>query len=312
MQKVLDALTGLEGKPIEELSPSEARRQPTSVDAISKIRQDAGKNFLPNDKIIVRETSIPGPISQIPTFIYTPPGKGPFPVLVYYHGGGFVLADTKSYDASIRALVKGAKAIVVSVDYHQAPEHKFPAAPNDAFAAYKWVLKHAKEFNGDPKRVAVAGESAGGNLATVVALMARDNKIKMPLHQLLIYPVVSNNVNSPSYEDNANAKPLNKDMMKWFFKHYDGDPKNPYAVPMNAASLRGLPSTSIIAAEIDPLLSEGKGYADRLKEDGVKVSYKKYPGVTHEFFGMGSVVPAAKDAQIFASENLKMAFAQAK
>jgi acetyl esterase len=202
-----------------------------------------------------------------------------------------------------------ANAIMVAVDYHQAPEHKFPAAPNDAYAAYTWTLEHAKEINGDPARVAVGGESAGGNLATVVSMMARDKKAQMPVHQLLVYPVANDDMTTPSYKKNAEAKPLNKAMMAWFFKHYAGDPKNAYALPMKAASLKGLPSATVITAEIDPLLSEGKLYADRLKKDGVAVSYKEYKGVTHEFFGMGAVVPLAKDAEQFAADALKKAFA---
>ena len=152
-----------------------------------------------------------------------------------------------------------ANAVIVSPDYHRAPENKFPAAPDDAYATYSWVLEHAKEINGDPLRVAVGGESAGGNLATVVSMMARDKKAKMPLHQLLVYPVVSDDMTRPSYMTNANAKPLNKPMMAWFFKHYGADPSSPSALPIKAASLKGLPPATIIAAEIDPLLSEGVG-----------------------------------------------------
>jgi acetyl esterase len=198
--------------------------------------------------------------------------------MMYYHGGGFVIADTKVYEASPRALAKMANAIMVSVDYRQAPEHKFPAAPNDAYAAYQWTLEHAKEFNGDPMRVAVGGESAGGNLATVVSMMARDKKVALPVHQLLVYPVVNDDMNTPSYQRNANAKPLNKAMMAWFFKHYGGDPKSPYALPMKADSLKGLPPATIVAAEIDPLLSEGKAYADKLKKDGVPVELQGIHG----------------------------------
>lgn len=308
MQKVLDALASLGGKPIETLSPEEARKQPTPADAVKKVLSEAGKSTDPEAGVTVTDMKVPGSIGDIPVHIYTPEGKGPFPVMVYYHGGGFVIADTKTYDASPRALAKGAKAIMVSVDYHQAPENKFPAAANDAYAAYTWVLKHAQEFNGDPKRVAVGGESAGGNLATVVSLMARDKKETPPVHQLLVYPVVDNDMTRPSYVKNAEAKPLNKPMMQWFFKHYQGDPTNPYALPIKAESLKGLPSATVIAAEIDPLLSEGKAYADRLKKDGVKVTYKEYKGVTHEFFGMGAVVPKAKHAEELASSQLKKAF----
>lgn len=311
MQKVLDALASLGGKPIETLTPEEARKQPTPADAVKKVLQGMGKGAEPEPGVTVKDMTVPGPIGDIPVHVYTPEGKGPFPVMVYYHGGGFVIADTKTYDASPRALAKMAKAIMVSVDYHQAPEHKFPAAANDAYAAYQWVLAHAKEINGDPGKVAVGGESAGGNLATVVSMMARDKKETMPVHQMLIYPVVNNDMTNASYKRNEQAKPLNKPMMEWFFKHYlakpeDGD--NPYAVPMNATTLKGLPSATVITAEIDPLLSEGKAYADRLKKDGVKVSYKEYKGVTHEFFGMGAVVPKAMDAEKFAADHLKKAF----
>lgn len=311
MQKVLDALASLGGKPIETLTPEEARKQPTPADAVKKVLQGMGRSSEPEAGVTVKDMTVPGPIGDIPIHVYTPEGKGPFPVMVYYHGGGFVIADTKTYDASPRALAKMANAIMVAVDYHQAPEHKFPAAANDAYAAYAWVLKNAGQFNGDPGKVAVGGESAGGNLATVVSMMARDKKEAMPVHQLLVYPVVDNDMTNASYKRNEAAKPLNKPMMEWFFKHYSAKPEdasNPYAVPMKAASLKGLPSATVITAEIDPLLSEGKAYADRLKKDGVKVSYKEYKGVTHEFFGMGAVVPKAMDAEKFAAAQLKKSF----
>lgn len=310
MQKVIDTLGTLGGKPIETLTPEEARKQPTPADAVKKVLADAGKSTAPEPGVSVKQMMIAGPAGDFPIHVFTPEGKGPFPVLVYFHGGGFVIADTKVYEASPRALSKMAQAVVVSADYHRAPEHKFPAAPNDAYAAYNWVLAHAKEINGDAARVAVGGESAGGNLATVVSMMARDKKVAIPVHQLLVYPVVNDDMNTPSYKKYADAKPLNKAMMGWFFKHYGGDPKNPYALPMKAPSLKGLPSATVITAEIDPLLSEGKAYANRLKKDGVPVVYKHYDGVTHEFFGMGAVVPLAKEAEQFAADELKKAFAK--
>jgi len=312
MQKVLNAQASLKPKPIETLTPEEARKQPTPADGVKKVLADSGKPAAPEAGVTVKDMTIGSGDASFPIHIYTPEGKGPFPVMVYYHGGGFVIADTKVYDATPRALARMANAIMVSVDYRRAPEHTFPAAPNDAFAAYQWVLAHAREINGDPARVAVGGESAGGNLATVVSMMARDKKVALPLHQLLVYPIVNDDMNTASYKTNANAKPLNKPMMAWFFKHYGGDPKNPYALPMKATSLKGLPPATIVAAEIDPLLSEGKAYADKLKKDGVAVSYKEYSGVTHEFFGMGAVVPKAKEAEQFAADELKKAFAAKK
>lgn len=308
MQKVLDAMASLKPKPIETLSPEEARKQPTAADAVKKVLTDEGRSTAPEAGVTMKTLSVQGKGGSFPVHVFTPEGKGPFPVIVYYHGGGFVIADTKVYEASVRALAKQAKAIVVSADYRRAPEHKFPTQPDDAFAAYQWAIAHAKEWNGDPMRVAVAGESAGGNLATVVSMMARDQKVQLPVHQLLVYPVVNDDMNNASYKTNANAKPLNKAMMGWFFKHYGADPKNPTALPMKAASLKGLPPATVITAEIDPLMTEGKAYADRLKQEGVPVNYRHYTGMTHEFFGMGAVVPKAADAQKFAADELTKAF----
>jgi acetyl esterase len=311
MQAVLDALASLNGKPIPTLSAPEARLQPTPTDAVVTLLQNQGELLNPQAVASILHLKIPGPIGEIPLNVYMPNGHGPFPVIVYFHGGGFVIADTKVYESSIRALVNGAEAIVVSVDYHRAPEYKFPNQPNEAYAAYKWVVNNAAQINGDPKRVAVAGESAGGNLAAVVSLMARDHKETMPIHQLLIYPVVDNKMSNSSYALNANAKPLDLEMMKWFFKHYvkqPSDANNPYALPNKAKSLKSLPPTTLITAEIDPLMCEGKDFAERLTSEGVPVAYQHYEGVTHEFFGMAAVLDEAKAAQAFVSGELKKAF----
>ncbi len=315
MQKVLDALGSLGGKPIDTLTPAEARKQPTPADAVKKLLTQDKKSTAPEPVASVKHMTITGPHGAIPIHVYTPKGKGPFPVMVYYHGGGWVIADTKTYDASPRALANGAEAIMVAVDYHRAPEFKFPVAHDDSFAAYQWVLAHAKEINGDPTRVAVGGESAGGNLATAVALMARDKGVAMPIYQLLVYPITNYAFDTPSYMANAAAKPLNKPMMEWFFKQYMKSPEdgtNPYLSPLQAKSLKGLPPATVITVEIDPLMSEGKAYADRLTAEGIAVNYKNYAGVTHEFFGMGAVVPLAKEAEALASSDLKKAFAKTK
>lgn len=310
MQKVIDALVSLGGKPIETLSPEEARQQPTPTDAVKKLLAESGHQ--PAAELHTKTTiSIPGgPLGSVPAQVYTPHGEGPFPVILYFHGGGFVIADTKTYEASIIALAQGVQAIVVSLDYHQAPEHQFPTQPNEAFAAYQWLLAHAEEINGDRKRIAVAGESAGGNLAAVVSLMARDKDVDLPVHQLLIYPVVNNNVFNSSYIENANAKPLNAAMMNWFFKHYSEpiDAYSSYALPDKASSLKDLPPATVITAEIDPLHEEGKEFAERLESDGVPVAYRHYTGVVHEFFGMADVVAKAREAQVFAIAELRKAF----
>lgn len=311
MQLVLDTLDSLGGKPIETLSPEEARTQPTPADAVQKILKERGQSPAAAE-VTSRVISIPGgPLNDIPAYVYTPAGSGPFPVILFFHGGGFVIGDTKAYEASIMALAQGAQAVVVSPDYHLAPEHRYPTQPNEAFATYQWLLKHAGELNGDHKRIAVAGESAGGNLAAVVSLMARDKDVDLPVHQLLIYPVVNNNVFTASYIENANAKPLNASMMNWFFKHYSEpiDAFSDYALPDKAESLKDLPPATIITAEIDPLYEEGKDFAERLESEGIPVAYRHYTGVTHEFFGMADVVAKAREAQVFAIGELRKAFA---
>lgn len=314
MQTVLDALASLGGKPIEELTPEEARRQPTPTDAVMKLLRDRGLSTEPEPVGNIRRISIPGgPVGDIPAYVYSPLGSGPFPVIVYFHGGGFVIANTQVYEASIRALVNQTNAIVVSVDYHLAPEHPFPTQSNEAYLAYIWVMNHAHELGGDASRVAVAGESAGGNLAAVVSLMARDNHEPTPLHALLVYPLLNNNMMNVSYRLNGNAKPLNAAMMKWFFKYYSTLPEsfNEYALPAKADTLGGFPPTTIITAEIDPLQEEGRDFAERLEQVGVPVTHRDYAGVTHEFFGMAPVLTKAREAQAFAAGELRKAFATA-
>ena len=255
--------------------------------------------------------TIAGANGSIPIRIYTPKGDGPFPVILYFHGGGWVIADLDTYDASPRALANGSNAIVVSSHYRQAPEHKFPAAHDDAHAAYKWVLENAQEFNGDPKRVALVGESAGGNLAASVSILAREHKMQMPLHQVLIYPIADNETDKASYIENAKAKPLDLAGMQWFFKQYlktPADGENRLISLLDEKNLKGLPPTTVITAQIDPLRSEGSAYVQALKKAGVKTRYQNYKGVTHEFFGMGAVVDKAKEAQKFAAQGLKEAF----
>lgn len=307
MQAVLDQLAALGPKPIETLSPDQARRQPTPADAVKSLLKKQGKSTAPEPVAKVEDRSIKGAAGSIPARIYWPNGSGPFPIVLYIHGGGWVIADIDTYDSSARALTNAAQAVVVSTHYRQGPESKFPAAHDDSFAAYRWMLDNAKSLNADPSRPMVAGESAGGNLAMVVSMRARDEKLTMPMHQLLVYPIAGNDMNTPSYKENAMAKPLNKPMMEWFFKHYlrnTQDMADPRIDLVNAKNLKGLPSTTIINAQIDPLRSEGEMLAAKLRGAGVTVRQKTYDGVTHEFFGMGAVVDKAKNAVAFAAEGL--------
>lgn len=314
MQAVLDQLAALGGNPIATLTAKEARKQPTPADAVKALLKAQNKSTAPEPVADVDNRSIDGPGGKIKIRIYTPVGVGAMPVVVYYHGGGFVIADLDTYDSSPRALANAAGAIVVSSHYRQGPENKFPAAHEDAFAAYQWTLAHAAEFGGDPARVAVAGESAGGNLAVAVALMAHEQGAQMPVHQLLIYPVAGSDMNTPSYLENAEAKPLNKAMMAWFFSNAatPADAANPHLGILETSNLGKLPPTTLITAQIDPLRSEGETLALKLKAAGVAVDYRNFDGVTHEFFGMGAVVPKAKDAVAFAAQGLKASFAKMK
>ncbi len=304
MAVVIEKLGSMGGKPIETLTAEEARRQPTPTDAVMAVMKE-------------HNMPVPTPTSDttgkdigngVHVRIYTPKGaNGPLPVILYIHGGGWVIADNNVYDASARGICEGVGAAVVSVEYRKGPEHKFPTAHNDAFAAYQWVLANAASFKGDPKRVALLGESAGGNMACNVSIMARDKGIQMPLYQVLVYPVAQDNMNTESYTKYAMAKPLNKAMMSWFGRMYLANPAQMADPRMSLvkANLKGLPATTIINAEIDPLADDGKMLADKLQEAGVSVDRKVYDGVVHEFFGMAAVVPDAKDAQKYASGKLK-------
>ncbi len=312
MAVVLKKLQDLGAKPLETLSVEEARTQPTPGDAVVAVLKDQGKSP-PMPAVKKQDMTYPIADGAQPIRIYTPEnaGEGPLPVIVYYHGGGWVIADIDTYEASALALATKTGAIVASVEYRHAPEHKFPAAHEDSFAAYKWVLENAGSFGGDPARIALAGESAGGNLAANVAIMARDENLQAPLHMLLVYPVAGTDMNTPSYIANQNAIPLSKGGMEWFVKHVLAKPEDGESPMLNLttkADLNGLPPATIITAEIDPLLSEGKMLSDKLQEAGVETNYQNNDGVTHEFFGMDAVLDDAKRAQDVAAEDLKKAF----
>ena len=311
MKAVLDKLASMNPKPLPQLTAEEARRQPTPADAVKAVLEADGRGAKPEAVAKVQDVQIAGAEGQIPARIYTPEGTGPMPVVVYYHGGGWVIANLDVYDSSPRALANLTKAIFVSVEYRQGPEHKFPAAHEDAFAAYKWVLENAKSFGGDPARVAVAGESAGGGLAAAVSLMARDRKARMPLAELLVYPIAGYDFTTPSYKENEKAKPLDKAGMQWFFKQYLNSPKDGQdpRISLVKADLHGMPPTTIITAQIDPLRSEGQQLAKNLEKAGVKVESKTYDGVTHEFFGMGAAIAEAKEAEQFGADGLRKALA---
>ncbi len=317
MQAVLDALAGLGGKPIETLDVAEARKQPTPTDAVMAVLKRQGRDTSPTamvPEVASDDRTIPGPAGPLPVRIYTPTGSGPFPVVVYFHGGGWVLADKNVYDGGARGIAKQTNAIVVSVDYRLAPEAKFPAQHDDALATYQWAAANAASLGGDPRRLAIAGESAGGNLALATAIAARDQRLVAPVHVLAVYPIAqASDFATLSYNDSATAKPLNKAMMGWFADTTFGKPgdKSDPRVDLVHADLRGLPPVTLINARIDPLRSDGDMLAAALGKAGVKVDHRIYDGVTHEFFGMAAVVAKARDAQAHAGQALKASFTAA-
>jgi len=312
MAAVIEKLSSYGDKPIETLTPAQARKNHTPTDAVMDLMKE-NHISTPVSTVDTTGKDIPVAGGKIHLRIYTPKnGTSPFPAIVYYHGGGFVIANLDVYDASARGMAMQTGAVVISVAYRLAPEYKFPTAHKDAFSAYEWVVKNATALHADPKKIAVMGESAGGNLAANVSIMALKSKTALPVCQILVYPVAGSNMSTPSYLKNAAAKPLNKPMMMWFVKNYLNsmdeaiDPR----INLVGANLKGLEPTTIITAEIDPLQSEGKTLAGELKGAGVQVDSKNYDGVTHEFFGMATVVPEAKAAQAYAVDQLKKAFAK--
>lgn len=315
MKAVLQAQASLHPKPIEKLSPEEARLQPSPADGAKLVMRQQGKDPNASMGIATKNISIPGPDGDITARVYRPKNTAGqrLPVIVYYHGGGFVIADINTYDSTPRAMAKLVNAVVVSVEYRHAPENRFPAAHEDAFNAYRWIADNTSRIGGDANRIAVMGESAGGNLAIDTAIKARDTGVKEPVYEVLVYPVAGTDLNTPSYEENANAKPLNRPMMAWFVNNTISSPadkKDPRLDIVDYADLRDLPPTTVITAEIDPLRSEGLHLASKLTASGVEVENRTYAGVTHEFFGMGSVVAKAKQAEMDAAEDLKAAFDQ--
>nr|WP_197064297.1 alpha/beta hydrolase [Methylobacterium sp. ZNC0032] len=312
MAKVLSVLAGLGGKPIESLEPSEARKQPTPTDAVMKIIKDAKLDVKPHEGLKVSNQRF-ADMGNLRTRWYVPENatkESNLPIIVFFRGGGWVIADLDVYDATPSALAKKTGAAVVSVDYPMGPENKFPAAHDEAIEAYKYVLKNAKDWGYNPEKVALVGESAGGNLAINTAIAARDQNLTKPVAIVSVYPVTTTSMDTPSKKEQAAAKPLNTPMMAWFVKNATDGAGNLQDPRLNlvTANLKGLPPTTVINAEIDPLKSDGDMIVEKLKANGVATEHKLYSGVTHEFFGMDAVVAKAKEAQDFAVMQIKKGF----
>jgi acetyl esterase/lipase len=311
MLAVVEQLGAFEQPPFPEMTGFQARNAKTPAEAVVALLMKTGHGPMPPKTDIGHRVLPVGSDDGTLVRTYTPlEGDGPFPVIVYYHGGGWVIADLDTYEPSAAALAAKTGAVVVSVAYRQAPEHTYPTAHDDAFAAYEWVVNNAAELNGDASRIAVAGESAGGNLAVATAMRARDEVVALPVHILSVYPIADGDVQSPSYDAYAKAVPLNRPAMEWFFDYYTPNWRTedyPW-VNLIDADLSSLPPTTIINAEIDPLAAEGETLAERLEAAGVEAERRLYPGVTHEFFGMAALLEQAVEAQGYAASRLKSAF----
>ena len=265
------------GTPMHLQSPDEARATMLAQSAA------LGK---PEAVAKVENRTVPGRDVDIPLRIYTPAAEGPLPGLVFFHGGGWVIGSIDTHDNLCRSIANAASCVVVSVEYRLAPEHKFPAGIEDAYSATCWTAEHADRLGIDRQRIAVGGDSAGGNLAAVVSLMARDRQGPRLALQVLLYPITDRDLDTPSYLKYADGYLLTRDGMAWFWNHYlpEGvSPHLPYVSPLRAEDLRNLPPALVITAECDPLCDEGNAYAKRLEEAGVPVTLSCYPGMIHGF-----------------------------
>jgi acetyl esterase len=306
IQRVLQVMAEANLKPIEAMTPAEARAQ---MEATAQSRKAE-----PLPVARVEEQMVPGPADSIRLRLYWPNAAAPAPAIVYYHGGGHVIGSLDTHDLVARNLCAGTDALVASVDYRMGPEHKFPAAVEDSFAALKWVHAHANELGADPDRIGVHGDSAGANLAAVVALMARDAGGPRLRLQSLVYPVTDYSLAGDSYERFAEGYGvLTRQAMVWFRNHYLRTPKDAEdwrASPIKAASLAGVAPAIVVTAECDVLHDDGEGYAEALRRAGVPVEYKEYSGMIHAFFGMVPVVDDAMNAQRTVWTAFKRVFAR--
>lgn len=311
VQNLLGMIAAMDGPPPAEQTPAEVRAAYAMLSSLTA----------KEDVAAVEDRVIPGPAGDIPVRVYRPAGtaagaEGGLPgVLVYFHGGGWSIGSIETHDPVCRPLANGSGAVVVSVEYRLAPEHPFPAGYDDALAAVRWVAAHGDDLGVDSGRLAVGGDSAGANLATVAAQQLRDSGPPIAF-QLLVYPTVDMTLSFPSMEENGEGKLLTKDMMLWFRANYIGPPgaadeRDPRYSPLHAPAeaLSGLPPALVITAEYDPLRDEGDAYAEALRAAGVDVAHTRVDGVVHGFFSLRDVIPEGKVAVDRACEALARALA---
>lgn len=286
--QLLEQIAAIDRPPMTEQAPQAVRESYAAMAAL---------DVRPAEPAVTEDRTIEGPGGEIPVRIYRPAADGPLPVVVYFHGGGFVIGGIETHDGLCQQLATGVRAVVVSVDYRLAPEHPFPAAVEDAEAATSWAREHAGELGGDPARIAVGGDSAGGNLAAVTARRLRDAGSHPIGFQLLFYPVTDFVGAHPSHVENGEGYMLTSEMMDWFKLHYLGgsDPAHPDASPLHAEDLSGLPPALVITAEFDPLRDEGEAYAARLVDAGVEARASRHAGMIHGFVSLGGLIERAQE-----------------
>lgn len=303
VKKLLEYFESRDVPPTDEMTVDEARKSYEAMCSQLNKKEEVYQ---------VEDIAIKGYKSNIGLRVYTPEGEGPHPALVYYHGGGWVIGNLNTHDAFCRSVTNQAHCVVIAVDYSLSPEAKFPVAVEDSYLAAKWVNEHALELNIDPERIAVGGDSAGGNLATVVSYLARERKSPSIMYQLLIYPSVGGEI-TDSMIKYSEGYHLTKGTMKWFREKYFSDPKemeDPLASPILIDSLEGMPPAYIMTAEYDPLVDGGEAYANRLKNAGVETEYVCCEGLIHGFITMTEAIDDAKKAITNLSSALNKAFSK--
>jgi len=292
VRSLLEAIEAQGDPPLETLPVAQARAL-----VLERFKPVAGT---PEPVRSIENLRIPVPGGEIGIRVYTPEGAAPRPGLVYFHGGGWVVCNLDTHEVVCSAIARRAGATVVSVDYRLAPEHKFPIAVTDCYAATNWAASTADRLGIDPKRLCVGGDSAGGNLATVISLKSRNEKGPSIALQVMVYPVTDlSSFDTGSYSEFADGYSLTRSDMEWFRDLYLGhvdDRENPNASPLLATDLSGLPPALVITAECDLLRDEGEAYAKRLDQAGVPVTCKRYAGMIHPFFSLSGAIPQAFDA----------------